>query len=153
MHASVAACARMYVCMYVYTPRRASDAFRIRVRCTYGRVARTHTRAQRVERVVRPSRWQRPRERAHWTGVIKQQDNDGDLRGPTANGLTRKFLRGQHARRRERKVERPRARFINLVRATRTQMRLGLGSARLDWTRDDATGPGAQARCGIIYLM
>lgn len=26
--------------------------------------------------------------------VIKQQDNDGDLRGPTANGLTHRFLRG-----------------------------------------------------------
>lgn len=105
----------------------------------------------RVEGVVRSSRWQRPRERAHWTGVIKQQDNDGDLRGPTANGLTRRFLRGQHARRRERKVERLRARFINLARATRTQMRLGLDSARLGstqldcsgTTRDDAARPGA----------
>lgn len=98
------------------------------------------------------------RESPQWTKVIKQQDNDGDLRGPTANGLTRRFLRGQHAHRCERKVERQRARFINLiVRATRTQMRCDsensaqLSSARLDATQGDATGPGASR--GIIYLI
>ncbi|KAL0112034.1 hypothetical protein PUN28_013329 [Cardiocondyla obscurior] len=30
--------------------------------------------------------------------LLVPRDNDGDLRGPTANGLTRKFLRGQHTR-------------------------------------------------------
>jgi len=41
----------------------------------------------------------RERERELDRGIIKQQDNDGDLRGPTANGLTHRiFARARTAR-------------------------------------------------------
>jgi len=129
------------VCVCVYAPRMHLMRFAYVLQCMRC-VPRTHA-YKLMERVVRPSRWQRPRERAYWTGVIKQQDNDGDLRGPTANGLTCRFLHGQHARRRERKVERLRARFINLARATRTQMRLG-------WTWLDSTRRGTTMRPGAL---
>lgn len=55
-------------------------------------------------------------------------------------GLPVDFCAGS-TRRRERKVEEARARFINLARATRTQMRLG--SARLESRRLDSTWPDA----------
>lgn len=129
-------CASAVACTYVCISL-ASDAFRIRV-TMHTLLSHVHTR-KLMERVVRPSRWQRPRERAYWTGVIKQQDNDGDLRGPTANGLTRRFLCCASSTRvgaRERWRDSARDLLISPVRHAR---RCDL--AWLDSTRDDA------ARC------
>lgn len=155
MRASAVACTYVYVCVLM----RSAYVYVHTVCMHVASHARMHpyTRGTRCSSLAVAAA---ARERAHWTGVIKQQDNDGDLRGPTANGLTRRFLRGQHARRRERKVERPRARFINLARvcdthADATWTRLGSARARLDAGRRDgnAARPGAPARqAGGLFI-
>lgn len=92
----------MYVCMRVCASRRARASTPAR--------GRTHTRGKATSVVPRRGGGSGRAREPTGQEIIKQQDNDGDLRGSTANGLTRRiFTRAARASAREKGGEAPRA--------------------------------------------